>query len=285
MTDAAVWGPRTTAEASARPKIVKANALGAWGVCGAIYGPPGVGKTTFVCDAADSEYGAPVLMLDVEGGARTIAHRGDIDVAPITNDAGKGFEHLKAYRDDLVAARIKYGTVLVDNISEIIAMAVVHTLRTVPRKIAASDRPDQNDWSKINTDMLLLVRSFRDFARLSGTNVFFIAWEAPEKDEATGRVKRDLAMNPSFARQFPGIVDMVGHLTVRSTGVRQLSFEASDKTAAKFRRSGDENANQIPDVLRYRREDKPLVDILAVLKGHKSWPADKYKRSASANAE
>lgn len=287
MTDTAAiqpaWGETVIArpDAKARPKIIRANEMGQWGVCAAIYGPPGVGKTTFVSDAADSSYGAPLLFLDVEGGSRTISHRADIDVAPITNEGDMGFKHLKDYITDLGDFKLdkKYQTVVLDNISETIALCVRHILRTVSRNIPMIDRPDQYDWGKVNIEMLLLVRDLRDFARVSGTNVFFIAWEAPEKDESTGRIKRDIAVNPSFARQFPGIIDMVGHMTVfNDKGIREVSFAPSDKTASKFRRSGDEVANQIPDIIRYRKDQKPIVDILATLKGRQPWPVAKYAK-------
>ena len=265
--------------------IRKATELGAWGVCLAIYGPPGAGKTTFCADSADSEFGAPVLMIDAEGGARTVSHRSDVHVATITNEDGRGFQRVKDIYDALVRGDLKYGTILIDNMSELVAMCITHVVRTVQRGSNISDRPDIKDWSTITSELLVFTRKFRDYARNSGTNVLFIAWDKPRENPATHRVKQDLAFNPAFAESFPGIVDVVGYLTVEARGVRHLSFEASRTTAAKFRRSDNEVANNIPVEIRYRKVDKPLCDMLATLKGGRPWPARKYAGVPVAAAE
>lgn len=288
MTDWDSRPLRTGSEINKRPGIIKANQQGAWGVCLGAFGPIDVGKTTFLTDAADSPYGSPLLMLDVEGGARSIAHRDDVDIIPITNEGDTGFQHLRSWINDIVAGKVMqpdtgkpYQSILLDNVSDIVGLAVRHIMRTVNRNIAMTDRPDQNDWGKVNVDLILLIRSLRDYARVSGVNVFFALGEAPEKNEITGVVKRDIRANPSFAGQFPGMIDMVGLITFQNNDeIREITFKSSDKTAARFRRSGNDPALVIPHTIKYRREQKPIVDILATLRGGQPWPTEKYSKES-----
>lgn len=267
-------------------KIQKAKDLAGtnWGVCMAIYGAPGVGKTTMVSEAVYSEYGQPVEFIDCEGGARAITHMDDITVLSVIDPAnrGEGFKDVKDLIADYIVGKRKAGTIIIDNMSELLNLCVRWVVNNVSRGegVRPIDRPDIKDWSTITAEMLALTRRLRDFARNSGTNVFFIAWEAPEKDESQGGlIKRDLAFNPSFARQFPGIVDVVGRLTVKGE-LRELSFAPSTTTASKFRRGGGEAANNVPNVIRYKLGDRPIVDILACLKGGKEWNASKYAGGA-----
>lgn len=256
---------------------------------GAVYGAPGSGKTTFLSDAADSEHGIPMLVADAEGGARAFAHRDDIDVASFVDpDAdGSGWSDFDDFVNDLIMGRKgldKYKTIVVDNVSELLSLCIRWVVKNISRGqgVTANDRPDQRDWNLVTQRMLIMIRKLRDYGRASGTNIFFIAWEAPEKDEQTGITKADVAFNPALARQFPGILDFVGYLTVVNATTRRLSFEASRTTAAKFRKSRMDAAQKIPGRFEYKIDDKPLVDILAVMKGGASWPSEKYAKNVSA---
>lgn len=264
--------------------------MGLWGVCFAIYGPPGCGKSTLASQAADSEFAGKVGVVDIEGGARAYGHREDIDVFTIRDsdaqhDNGMGYQQVEDVLDDLIAGRLvpasvpKYGTIIVDNCSELNAYATYDTLRTVPRNIDRKDRPDQKDWNTTTSRMLLHVRRWRDFAQATGTNVIFIAWDRAQEDRVTNVMKKDMAFNPALANQFPGLIDMVGYLTIKGKGQRTLSFEASASTAAKFRRAANEAAMSIPGEFGYEfgNTNKPMADLIDCLKGGKPFPATKYK--------
>jgi AAA domain len=268
--------------------------MGLWGVCFAIYGPPGSGKSTLAAQAADSEHAGKVGVCDIEGGARAYGHRDDIDVFSIrdsdaNHDNGMGFEMVERVLDDLIAGKLRpadadrYGTVIVDNMSELNAYCTYDTLRTVPRNIDRKDRPDQKDWNTTTSRMLLHVRRWRDFAQASGTNVVFVAWDRAQEDRVTGVSKKDLAFNPALANQFPGLIDMVGYLTIAGKGRRTLSFEASATTAAKFRRAPTEVAMTIPGEFSYDfgSPDKPMKDLIDCLKGGRPFPKDRYRLVAA----
>jgi len=248
-------------------KIVKTNTLPNWGVCMAIYGAPGVGKTTFAAGAADSEYGSPVLYLDAESGIRSISHREDIDVTQITSwSQVQAF--INAYK---MQAEPRWRTIVIDNMSE---------LQTLSLKAAQGDSemPQIQHYGKATSDILMFTRTCRDLARTRSVNFIMIAWESPERDEATGIIKRDIGFTPALAKTFPGLIDQVGYLTSADQApyLRTLQFASSSRTAAKFRRSQSENASNIPLAFSYRLEDNPLADLLATLVGDKPWPKDKY---------
>lgn len=260
------------------------------GVCFAIYGPPGAGKSTLAAQAVYSKFAGKVGIIDIEGGARAYGDRDDIDVMSVKDSNeqhrnGMGYSQVEEILADLVAGDLRpadapqYGTIVVDNASELNAFCTYDTMRTVPRNIDQKDRPDQKDWNTTTSRMLLLTRRFRDYAQASGTNVVFIAWDRTQEDRVTGINKRDLAMNPALANQFPGLLDMVGYLTIKGKGQRTLSFEASAITAAKFRRAPNEVAMSIPSEFEYNfgSPERPFADLIDCLKGGVKFPAHKYK--------
>jgi len=259
--------PTEEQERFAGLRVQRPQELPGWGLCMAIYGAPGSGKTTFASDAQDSPFGSPVVFLDAESGIRSVGHRRDIDVIQISS-WGQVQTFMNALKQQ---ADPRWRTIVLDNMSELQAMAI---------KAAQGDSemPQIQHYGKATSDILQLTRTCRDIARLRSTNFIMIAWESPEKDEATGVIKRDIGFSPSLAKTFPGLVDQVGYLVSNDQPpfLRTMHFESSTRTAAKFRRSQSEAAAAIPLTFSYKLEDQPLVDLLATLVGEKPWPKDKY---------
>lgn len=269
-------------------KIVKATEQGSWGVCFLLYSTSGAGKTTLAGSAANSkEHGAPVLFIDAEGSTRVVSDREDIDVIPINDlESGRGgyaWPRILEVADDLAAGKHgldRYKTVVFDNLSEYNDACLRWVVRTFNRpNIKPQDRPDQNDWGKSTAEMLMFVRRMRDYGRNSGTNIVFIAWEMAQMNDLGQQIGERLMFNPGLSKKLPGIVDSVGFLRVvdGKTGQRELTFAASERTDAKFRRSGTEIASRIPDVMRWtNKEDCPLPSILATLRANTEFPTAKY---------
>lgn len=248
--------------------IRKANEDNPAGISIAIYGKPGVGKTTLAAQASLCAEGGRTLILDAEGGARSISHLDNVDIIDITS-----WQQLAQISNELMNPNVSipWGTIILDNMSEYQAIGI--------NALAGRENPQLQMYLKNTNEMLYLTRAYRDMARKRGVNVFFIAWESPEKDEFTGITKHDMGFTPSLARQFPGIIDIVIFLTSENDPpqfTRVISFAPAPNTAAKFRRSRAEVAKDIPLVLYYTQDETPMVDLLATLKGGKAWPTGKY---------
>ena len=249
----------------AKFKIRRASDM-QWGVCMALYGAAGSGKSSLAASAADSEDGSPLVFLDAEGGSRAIAHRDDIEVIDV--DSWKEIELFT--RTAKSYSGFPWKTVVFDNMSEYLSM--LNSLIT-----GDGEAPSQPEWGKITLEFLSFIRTWRDLSK-RGINVIFIAWEDEEKDDI-GRVKHNLNFTPKIRKEFPGMIDIIGYLAVvdkSATHERLLDFSPSSRTAAKFRRSQTEAALAIPFKIQYGIDKMPMSDILKVLKGGGKWPDKKY---------
>lgn len=258
-----------TAPASTQPDV---------GWCAAIYGPPGSGKTPIACDIIYSDFGSPAALLDIEGGSRSVAHLPSDKLHVMYPTEGNGTRRPWKWEDirDIVKwirdepeSVLGYKTFIFDNMSEVQNIAI---------QWAKGDSPEVQiqHHGKATAELLQMVRTLRDASQTKKLNILFIVWEAPETDAITGVVKRDVGFTPSFARQFPGLIDMVGYLSVESPGKRKLSFEPSARTAARFRRSQVDRAKDITSEIKFGLGDYPVADLCNTLRGNAAWPA-KYR--------
>lgn len=227
------------------------------------YGQGGAGKTTLPSDLQDSEFG-PVLYAAAESGLTVIQN---LDVPYVEINRWQDLKDLlAAYKSSKTP---EYKSVALDNLSDMLDKCI--------RFVAPSGIPTQPEWNKISIEFLQMIRDWRDLTRFVDLNVFFLAWDADERDEV-GMVKKDINFTPAIRKAFPGIVDTVGHIAVldRKPDMRMITFAPGPKTIAKFRRAPTANARKIPFEIFYGLDNLPLADILRTLKTDKEWPASKY---------
>lgn len=259
-----VWTPDTT---FAGLPVRKSNDMVRKGSTICIYGPPGSGKTLLASGAADSEMHSPVLFADAEGGSSVFSHRSDIDVITV-----RQWSVLRKIIDALKNDS-PYRTLVLDNMSEIQQLNIT--------SIAGQGNDIQiQHWNKSTADILNMTRTLLDHSINKGLNVIFLAWEDREKDSVSNMIRTGIGFTPSLANKFPGIIDIVGYLSVMNNAPhysRLLSFAPSPKTDAKFRRSSNDLARSIPLQVVYGEDNLPMADLLDCLKGTKKFPAARYQ--------
>ena len=269
-------------------KFLDPTELRPWGICLALYGPPGVGKTPISCGIAESkEHGAPALLIDVEGGSRSVTHMKDVQVTEWLDDKGKPdsprFEDVRDIAKriiDLPVQELQHKTYIFDNMSEIQSLAVNWAQRKDPRGVQTGP-PEIQHFGRAESELLMMVRGLRDTAREKSVNIIFIAWDRPITNDSGSLIKNDVGFTPGFAYKFPGLIDMVGYLTVEDRGKRLLTFEPNRRNAAKFRRAENDVAKSIPTDIRFELGDYPIADLVNTLRGGMPFPskyADRNKK-------
>lgn len=242
------------------------------GICMGMYGTGGSGKTTTLAEIVYSPYGTPALLVDVEGGSSSVEHLMPLGLDIVKPSKWSEVENIRREFKRGLGGGHAYKSLIWDNVSELASMLM---------KSITPTQPQIQHWGQMTATMLEFIRENRDLARLEGINTLFCLWEETEKDELTGIVRKKLNLTPKFGAAFPGIVTMVGRLTVvgkaRDDYVRQLSFAPSTDTDAKFRVAPTDVAAKIPLELYLRRDVHFLADFLSTVRDGTPFPADKYK--------
>lgn len=256
---------KETARQFAGLHIVPASEVVNDGLVLALCGPAGSGKTVTAANIYRSEQAGKVLILDAEAGSSSCADM-PVDVAQI-----KKWADLQAVRKEVDrSGDIEYGTIVVDNMSEIANMRLY--------EISGGELPQIQHYGACQADILRFTRYWRDVARNRGINVIFCVWEETKQDAKTTRWGKHVSFTNKLAAQWPGVVTMIGHIwpISRHPEMRQLSFTADPDTDAKFRVSTVERAAMLPTEMYYRRDDPVLGDMLDAIRGNKPFPVDLY---------
>lgn len=238
----------------------------------AIYGTGGGGKTTILSEIVYSEYGSPALLADVEGGSSSVVHLRDkgLDIVHPTK-----WSDVVAIKKEFERGNHNYKTLILDNISEIQALNV--------RAKAPTGMPEGPQalkmWGQITAEMMEFIRELRNLT-LRGYNVLMVLWEETEKEELTQTIRTKVNLTPKFGAAFPGMVTMLGRLSVPGTAsngyIRKLSFAPSERTDSKYRVAPTDVAAKIPLELFLKQDSRFLVDFLATIIDNKPFPSDKY---------
>jgi phage nucleotide-binding protein len=196
-----------------------------------LYGEPGVGKTTLVGTAQDSEHTSPMLLVDAEGGTTTLRKRKDIDVVSIRSikQLEEVYAQLKEHNDGY------YKTVAIDTLSELQKLDMRDIMRelTQRRPDLDPDVPSQREWGKSGEHVRRIVRAFRDLEM----NTIFTCHVDISRDDSN--VVSYAPMLPGKLKiDVPGFMDIVGYMSTKQEGdtiVRQIQFAKTRRVIAKDR--------------------------------------------------
>lgn len=216
-----------------------------------IYGPSGRGKTYFLGTALEVPELLPCLLIDTEGGLRTIRSAvrrislKDIgkDVNPnqfdtITPNTWNEFHSIhQALRKSLAGPNPPYKTVMIDSLSE---MNFTNLMEAVRFGIESDRRgshdpilPDQRDYGRSNMQMRITLRSFVDLP----CNLICTA-SSDEKVNADGTTSIELDFAGQLTDRIPRLFDIVGFLSLRTDpkgSWRVLSVGPRKNTFTKYR--------------------------------------------------
>lgn len=250
------------------------------GVFVMIYGAPGNGKTTNLGKVVESKWGTPAYLADIESGAESIRHMKGIELPPEGEeiDTWDRLIALINWFEQAPQSEIMHKSLILDNMSESLSLYL--------DKFVPAGAPQIQHWGEYYREVLKMTRQLRDISRNKKVNILMAAWENPRENDAGRVYKHDIDFNPALARKFPGLIDMVGYLTVIDGIKRELSFQAHPRTAAKFRRStAYSNINEIPDILKFDLRDSPIADLISTLQGGEKFPTKYAERLGKAAPE
>lgn len=214
-----------------------------------VYAPPGHGKTTLLGTVVGDERISPMLLLEFEGGTRSIrskvrkieiAELGKIkpsvdviDVVSIQDwdDFTTVYEFLSERDHD-------YLSIGLDSLSEMNYLNLTTALDTATKEDRKHD-PDileQRDYLRSSNQMKKLIRYFRDLPM----HVFITASAQQSQDPRTKETKLGPSLTGKLAFEIPGLLEIVGYLAIveLDSGENQRwlfvqptgRFEAKDRT-------------------------------------------------------
>lgn len=201
-----------------------------------VYGDPGEGKTVLAGSADEVPEMRPVLIVDVEGGTRSISERNpEVHVVRVLT-----WKELQKVYDELQSGRTDYRTVVLDSLTEIQKFSMYQIMEDLVRKEPERDPdiPSVREWGKNIEQIRRLVRGFRDLEM----NVIFTALAKGDRNPKTGVTKNKPYLSGKLADEVAGFLDIVGYLYSKVDAVngeektvRRLLTQKTEEYVAKDR--------------------------------------------------
>ena len=240
-----------------------------WGYLWLLYSKGGGGKTTLAGGVADSPEDCPVLFIDAEGGTKAIAHRAGVEVILVST----WDEMLDLTRTIITDPDLKWKTIVIDNLSELVQYAIIKIVGN------ANDNISQPKWGDMARAVEAMVRDYRDLARKRNINVILLGWDIIDEDRAK-RAVLTLQSSPMLQKDLPGIIDIIAHIDPidGDQTKRTLVMETAAQTISKFRRNATGTALTIPHRITYGLNNLPMADILGALKWGRPFDEKKYPK-------
>ena len=226
-----------------------------------IYGPPGVGKTTFAATANMHDLTKEVLFVNIEGGMLSIADTSKLgmkDPPKVTNMTS--MDQLDAIFWYLAKGGHPFKSVCVDSLSELqlvnLDFVVNEQMQKKDSKRESADDIWQDDYGRSTQFIRRVVRRFRDLPM----HVFFTCHDASSQDDKKVETIHP-ALTPKLRTAVLGYMDVVGYLYMttkadsdgKDVPVRRMLCRPYSKWIAKDRSPGGKLGTYI---------DNPTVPIL-----------------------
>lgn len=188
-----------------------------------VYSPPGHGKTTLLGTAAGDPRLSPMLLIEFEGGTRSIRSKvKKISIDQLGKEKPKvDVIHTVEIRtwgdfdlvyDFLLTADHPYRSIGLDSLSEMnyLNMQTVLLDAGIQDKNRDPDVPEQRDYLKSASQMRRLVRYFRDLPM----HVFMTSGAQQGQDPRTKTSMMMMSLTGKLVFEIPGLFDVVGYLAM-----------------------------------------------------------------------
>lgn len=188
-----------------------------------VYSPPGHGKTTLLGTAAGDPRLSPMLLIEFEGGTRSIRSKvKKISIDQLGKEKPKvDVIHTVEIRtwgdfdlvyDFLLTADHPYRSIGLDSLSEMnyLNMQTVLLDAGVQDKNRDLDVPEQRDYLRSASQMRRLVRYFRDLPM----HVFMTSGAQQGQDPRTKTSMMMMSLTGKLVFEIPGLFDVVGYLAM-----------------------------------------------------------------------
>jgi phage nucleotide-binding protein len=235
------------------------------------YAYPGVGKTTIAGMFAGYPPACDVLVIDAEGGASVLAHLDNVYVLRVSR--WDEVERIITQLERTPPDKVKYRTIVFDNLTELHAMLV--------QKIAGTRAVEIQEHGVITAALMRFTRRVRDLSRFRGINTALIAWQDNKEDKSRGITRQVVALTDKLSNRIPGIPNNVGYITVLNNPplyTRKLSFAVTPLNDAKLRRASGDDASDIPLEIYYGLDANPIADMLRTIYEGVPFPSARYVR-------
>ena len=198
-----------------------------------VYGPNGVGKTTFV------SYLDNLFLIDAEGGRSSLLKTNNepIIFQPKSDEPDmlrEAYVYLKANED-------LYDAVAIDTMTEIEKWFITDVIKEQCQRDPDKDKDlaTMSDYNKASMRMRKVARLYRDL----DMKTVFIMHIREDKDERTGKIRYSPAVMPSVMRDINAFTDFIFYLGVDKNSNRKLLTQPTDSYDAKHR------VGELPDVI------------------------------------
>lgn len=205
-------------------EIIKASELNRtvnWRI--AIYGKPGVGKTSAV-----KYLPGKTLILALDNSAKVLSGQNNIDI--INFDRSKPTEELNSFVKALDTLAGEYDNLILDNVSTLEKDWFIEEGRKSKNGIR-NEIQDYSTWTNFFTRVISKIYT-------ADLNILITAWESQKPIQtASGQQFNQYspALRDSVRDTFMGLTDIVGRLVVKTDGERGVILEGNDGMYAKNR--------------------------------------------------
>ncbi len=201
------------------------------GLCMALFGPPGVGKSTSAAGSTSSPHASRLLIVNFDGELRSLADRDDIQAWP-KKDGGRirDWSQADSFLSRLARMRpFPFDVVQIDTVNSMHDLARAH----VEGKSSAG-RDGRAIFGDANELCLGVISQYALLTRELGINVFFICHSEEKQEGENGPLRLRMALSPGMVKGiYPRVATIGALMPIPGGNSRRLYLHNTTRVVAK----------------------------------------------------